>query len=123
MLFDVRTYTLHPGTLKKQLDLYEQYGFEVQTRHLGKPFAFLLPETGNINSFTHIWRYEDAGDREQRRTAMKADPGWQHYLKLTAEAGRLLANRLTECGKYNVCLLEAGPRDWHPMIHIPAGFM
>ena len=38
-------------------------------------------------------------------------------------AGCLLANRLTACGTYSVCLLEAGPSDWNPMIHIPAGFI
>ena len=38
-------------------------------------------------------------------------------------AGCVLANRLTACGTYSVCLLEAGPPDWNPMIHIPAGFM
>ncbi|MDC1382006.1 GMC family oxidoreductase N-terminal domain-containing protein [Candidatus Puniceispirillum sp.] len=38
-------------------------------------------------------------------------------------AGCLLANRLTACGKYSVCILEAGPTDWNPLIHIPAGFI
>ena len=38
-------------------------------------------------------------------------------------AGCVLANRLTADGRHSVCLLEAGPPDWHPMIHIPAGFM
>lgn len=38
-------------------------------------------------------------------------------------AGCLLANRLTEDGRYTVCVLEAGPPDWHPYIHIPSGFM
>ncbi|MGI9476092.1 MAG: GMC family oxidoreductase [Hyphomicrobiaceae bacterium] len=38
-------------------------------------------------------------------------------------AGCILANRLTETGKHSVCLLEAGPPDWNPYIHIPAGFI
>jgi choline dehydrogenase len=38
-------------------------------------------------------------------------------------AGSVLANRLSEDGKNTICVLEAGPRDWHPFIHIPAGFM
>ena len=37
-------------------------------------------------------------------------------------AGSVLANRLS-AGDATVCLLEAGGRDTHPMIHIPAGFM
>jgi choline dehydrogenase len=38
-------------------------------------------------------------------------------------AGCILANRLTADGKHSVCLLEAGPPDWNPYIHIPAGFI
>jgi choline dehydrogenase len=37
-------------------------------------------------------------------------------------AGCVVASRLTETGA-RVTLLEAGPRDWHPMIHIPAGVL
>jgi choline dehydrogenase len=38
-------------------------------------------------------------------------------------AGCILANRLSEDSGTSVCVLEAGPRDWHPYIHIPAGFI
>ena len=38
-------------------------------------------------------------------------------------AGCILANRLTADGRHSVCLLEAGPPDWNPYIHIPAGFI
>jgi choline dehydrogenase len=37
-------------------------------------------------------------------------------------AGCVVAARLSETGA-KVLLLEAGPRDWHPMIHVPAGIL
>ncbi|HJQ56774.1 MAG TPA: GMC family oxidoreductase N-terminal domain-containing protein [Vineibacter sp.] len=37
-------------------------------------------------------------------------------------AGCVLANRLSADGA-QVVLLEAGPRDWHPWIHVPAGVL
>lgn len=38
-------------------------------------------------------------------------------------AGSVLSNRLTEDGDRTVCVLECGPPDRHPYIHIPAGFI
>ncbi len=38
-------------------------------------------------------------------------------------AGCVLANRLTEDPDTRVILLEAGGKDWNPLIHIPGGFI
>ena len=38
-------------------------------------------------------------------------------------AGCVLANRLSANPKTSVLLLEAGPRDWNPLIHIPSAFV
>ena len=41
----------------------------------------------------------------------------------TGTAGATIVNRLSADGRHRVCALEAGGRDWHPFLHIPAGFM
>lgn len=38
-------------------------------------------------------------------------------------AGSVVAGRLSEQGKFSVCVLEAGPPDRNPFIHIPAGVL
>jgi hypothetical protein len=91
MLFDHRTYTCKPGTLPKQMALYEKHGLAVQQRHLGKPLFYGITETGLVNSFVHIWVYADAADRAEKRAAMQADSEWTAYLGMSAEAGNLLS--------------------------------
>ncbi|CAG2151664.1 NIPSNAP family protein [Cupriavidus plantarum] len=91
MLYDVRTYTCRPGTIKKHLALYAEHGYAIQSRHLGKPLAYMQTDTGNVNSYTHIWVYESAADREARRQSLQKDPAWVEYLKLSAEAAYLVS--------------------------------
>jgi hypothetical protein len=90
MLIDHRTYTLRPGTMAKHLAIYEEYGLKAQKRHLGEPVAYLVTESGELNTYVHIWAYKDAADRATKRAAMQADADWQLYLQKTAEAGFLI---------------------------------
>jgi NIPSNAP protein len=90
MLLDHRTYTVRPGTLRKQMALYEKHGMAAQTRHFGPPLAWLVSETGDVNTYIHIWVYEDAADRTAKRTALFKDPEWLAYLEMNAEAGYLV---------------------------------
>ena len=89
MLYDVRTYECRPGTIRKHFDLYERHGKSPQARALRTPLAYLVGDTGNPNRYIHIWVYENAADREQRRKSMLEDTEWQNYLKLSREAGYL----------------------------------
>ena len=90
MLLDVRTYTCKPGTIKKHLEVYEQFGKAPQTKHLGQPIAYLVTETGNVNQYVHIWGYDNAGDREAKRAAMWSDPDWITYTQESAKLGALI---------------------------------
>jgi choline dehydrogenase len=56
-------------------------------------------------------------------TSERAAETFDYVIVGAGAAGSILANRLTEDGTTTVCLLEAGPTDWHPFLHIPAGFI
>ena len=48
--------------------------------------------------------------------------GYDYIIIGGGSAGAVLAARLTEDATARVLLLEAGPRDSHPLYHLPAGF-
>lgn len=55
--------------------------------------------------------------------APKADMEVDYLILGGGSAGCVLANRLTENGLHQVMLVEAGPKDRNPFIHVPAGFL
>lgn len=54
---------------------------------------------------------------------MKSEtPEFDYVIVGAGSAGCVLANRLSADGKYSVLLLEAGPKDTNPWIHVPLGY-
>jgi hypothetical protein len=96
VIVDERTYTIAPGKLAAYLDAHLRDALPVMRRHLGEPYAYFVTETGTLNQFVHLWRYESMADRERRRAALYADPEWLAYRARTGESGWVLAqeNRL-----------------------------
>jgi hypothetical protein len=93
VLIDHRYYRIKPGMVPAHLDIYEKHGFAAQSRHLGKPFAYLFTESGEVNTLVHMWLYDDVADRARKRAAMAADPEWQNYLRLNNEAGYVVSQQ------------------------------
>jgi choline dehydrogenase len=51
------------------------------------------------------------------------DSSFDYVIVGSGAAGSVLSSRLTEDPGASVCVLECGPPDQHPYIHIPGGFM
>ena len=90
MIFDMRTYTCKPGTIKAHLALYQEKGFAPQSRLLGAPVLYATTEVGDVNSYVHIWAYENLAERTRKRATMWADAEWLAYVKASGELGALV---------------------------------
>jgi choline dehydrogenase len=52
---------------------------------------------------------------------MNKDKTFDYIIVGAGAAGCVLADALSKDPSVSVCLLEAGGRDWSPILHIPAG--
>ena len=92
MLLDHRTYTV-----RRRARCASRLRFTKNTDSLCRSATLAIrwrgssAETGDVNSYVHIWVYDDAEDRNRKRAAMNADPEWQAYIEMNAEAGYLLS--------------------------------
>lgn len=95
MFYELRTYRCRYGEVQNFFTLYDEYGREAQWRTLGTPVFYAAAESGDTNSFVHIWAFRDMKDRTERRVRMKADPDWQVFIAKLAEANILLRQHST----------------------------
>ena len=93
MLLDVRTYTIKPGCVPAQVEIYKKYGYPVQLRYMGEPLCYATAESGELNTITHVWVYASAADREAKRAKMAQDPDWKVYLAENIKGGNIVAQR------------------------------
>jgi hypothetical protein len=70
MIIEQRTYTLRPGAMQQFPKLYAAEGWDVHTRHLGRPLGYYTSEIGTLNQAVSLWGYQDWADREARRARL-----------------------------------------------------
>jgi len=75
MIYEVRTYSLQPGTVGEFESRFAQrHPFREKLSKLG---AFWHPEIGPLNQVIHVWPYDDMQHRAAVRAAMAQDPDLQ----------------------------------------------
>lgn len=93
MIIDERTYDVRPGQLEHYLRLHVEHALPLMRRHLGEPYGYFVTESGGLNQFVHLWRYESLADREARRSSLYRDPQWLAYKDRMAELGLVTRQR------------------------------
>ena len=75
MIYEVRTYTLRPGTVAEFESRFEKrHPFREKHSKLG---AFWHTEMGPLNQVVHVWEYDDLDHRTRAREAASKDPDLQ----------------------------------------------
>jgi hypothetical protein len=74
MIYEFRTYTLHPRTLPEVL---KRFGEALPKRErFSKLAAFWYTEIGPLNQVIHVWPYENGAERSRIRAESVKDGSW-----------------------------------------------
>jgi len=73
-LFEIRQYTLTPGSIPGLIDRWSE---KIEGRQKFSPLvAGMYSEFGALNKWVHIWAYKDAAERFSVRAAASAGGNW-----------------------------------------------
>ena len=76
MLYELRTYTMRPGTLPAYLKLNAEVGRPVRGDRYGRLVGGWTTEFGTLNQYVHLWEYADPNERERLRGELAKNPDW-----------------------------------------------
>ncbi len=75
-IFELRTYTFHPGKLGDYLKLSSEVGRKIRGDSYGKFEGGWTTEFGTLNQYVHLWSYADLNERERLRVELGKNDAW-----------------------------------------------
>lgn len=78
MIYELRTYTFHPGRHVKYLELVEQVGAKIRGSDYGKREGSWIADTGHLNQVWHLWSYDSLDERAHLRAELARNDAWMN---------------------------------------------
>jgi len=76
MIYELRTYTLHPGKQPEYLKLNAEVGRKVRGDRYGKFEGGWTTEFGTLNQYVHLWAYPSLDERTRLRGDLAKNDEW-----------------------------------------------
>jgi hypothetical protein len=84
VIYELRTYTLKPGTAPEAAKNAGSVGREVRGDNFGKLEGYWITEIGPLNQVLHLWSYKDLDERARLRAELAKNTRWTNeYIPLT----------------------------------------
>jgi hypothetical protein len=76
MIYELRTYTVKPGTLGDMVKAASTVSREIRGNDYGKLEGYWSTEIGPLNQVMHLWSYRDFEERARLRAELAKNPRW-----------------------------------------------
>jgi hypothetical protein len=76
MIYELRTYTLKPGTLGDMVKAASTVSRDIRGNDYGKLEGYWSTEIGPLNQVMHLWSYSDFAERARLRGELAKNPRW-----------------------------------------------
>ena len=76
MIYELRTYTVKPGTVGDMVKAASTLSREIRGDNFGKLEGYWFTEIGPLNQVMHLWSYSDLNERARLRAELARNARW-----------------------------------------------
>ncbi len=76
MIYELRTYTVKPGTLGDMVKAASTVSLEIRGNNFGKLEGYWFTEIGALNQVLHMWSFSDLNERARLRAELAKNTRW-----------------------------------------------
>ena len=76
MIYELRTYTLRPGTIGDMVKAASTVSRDIRGDNYGKLEGYWSTEIGPLNQVMHLWSYSDLNERTRLRAELAKNARW-----------------------------------------------